>query len=138
MASPVTRRYRSGLEEQLAAQIEAAQLPVNFETLTLRFVWPARNSRYTPDFVIPGKDKDIIIEAKGLFDVTSRQKMLLCKEQHPDLDIRMVFSNANAKLYAGSPTTYGAWCEKHGFPYAHKSIPDEWFHEHEGESDEPE
>jgi len=45
-----------------------------------------------------------------------------------------VFSNQNAKLYKGSPTTYGQWCEKHGFAYANKTIPEEWLTEGEKES----
>ena len=48
---------------------------------------------------------DIHLEVKGLFDVQSRHKMLLVKQQHPDLDIRFVFSNANAPIYKGSPTS---------------------------------
>jgi hypothetical protein len=52
----------------------------------------------------------------------------LIREQHPELDIRFVFSNQNAKLYKNSPTSYAQWCEKHGFLYAHKAIPDSWLH----------
>jgi hypothetical protein len=40
-----------------------------------------------------------------------------------------VFSNARSKLYKGSPTTYGMYCDKHGFQYAQKLIPDEWLKE---------
>ena len=37
-----------------------------------------------------------------------------------------VFSNMNARLYKNSPTTYAAYCDKHGFTYANKTIPEEW------------
>ena len=97
----VKRRYRSGLEEAIAHQIESANLPVIYEETTLDYIWPARPSRYTPDFQMG----DIHLEVKGLFDVQARHKMLLVKQQHPDLDIRFVFSNANAPIYKGSPTT---------------------------------
>jgi len=40
-----------------------------------------------------------------------------------------VFSNQNAKLYKNSPTTYASYCEKHGFTYANKVIPQEWLEE---------
>ena len=70
---------------------------------------------------------------KGLFDVQARHKMLLVKQQHPDLDIRLVFSNAKARLYKGSPTTYAAWADRHGFPWAHKTIPEDWLHPKQGE-----
>lgn len=58
-----------------------------------------------------------------------RKKHLLVKIQHPDLDIRFVFSNPNAKLRKGSPTTYADWCKKNGFLYAGKTVPLEWVQE---------
>ena len=132
-SSGVRRRYRSGLEEAIAHQIESANLPVIYEETTLDYIWPARPSKYTPDFQVG----DIHLEVKGLFDVQSRHKMLLVKQQHPDLDIRFVFSNANAPIYKGSPTSYAQWCDKHGFPWANRRIPDEWLctPKQEGESD---
>ena len=131
----VIRQYRSGLEETLAAQIEAADLAVKYEETTLSYVWPERPSRYTVDFELPGAaGKPIYIEAKGLFDVQARHKMILVKQQHPDLDIRLVFSNANARLYKGSPTSYAQWADRHGFPWAHKTIPEAWLHPEQGEN----
>ena len=79
---------------------------------------------YTPDFHLT--KHDIIVEAKGYFDKGDRIKMQLIKEQHPDLDIRIVFLNARNKIYKGSKTTYGAWAEKNGFKWAEGSIPEEW------------
>ena len=52
--------------------------------------------------------------------------MALVKEQHPDLDIRMVFTRSKSPISKTSKTTYGMWCEKHGFPYADKLPPLEW------------
>ena len=122
--------YRSGLEEKIAKQIADADLPVHFETDQIAYVWPPRASTYTPDFKIIKQDgSPLFIETKGRWDVSSRQKHLLVREQHPEIDLRFVFSNANAKLYKGSPTTYAQWCEKHGFLYAHKTIPEEWLTE---------
>lgn len=118
--------YRSGLEKVIAASIAAAGLPVEFETLKVPFKQPAKERNYTPDFVLPN---GIIIETKGLFSSDDRQKHLWVKEQHPQLDIRLVFSNANAKLYKGASTTYAGWCEKHGIKYANKAIPPAWFGE---------
>ena len=48
------------------------------------------------------------------------------KKQHPNLDIRFVFSNSNSKLRKGAKTTYADWCVKHGFLYADKDVPEEW------------
>ena len=119
--------YRSGLEEKCAAQIQAAGLTVHFEETKIAYQWPKRQSTYTPDFRVNRSDGSAFyIESKGRFTVSDRQKHLLIKEQSPDIEIRFVFSNANAKLYKGSKTSYAQWCDKHGFMYAHKTLPDEW------------
>ena len=66
---------------------------------------------------------------KGRFVLEDRKKHLLVKQQHPELDIRFVFSNSKNKINKKSKTTYADWCEKNGFKYADKVIPDEWFEE---------
>jgi len=45
------------------------------------------------------------------------------------MDIRFVFTNSKNKINKKSKTTYGMWCEKNGFKYADKEIPDSWFEE---------
>lgn len=37
-----------------------------------------------------------------------------------------MFSNSKTRISKGSPTTYAAWCEKNGFRYADKFIPQAW------------
>ena len=123
---PVVNRFRSGLEERVAQQIEVHGLPVVYETDKINFTYPARDARYTPDFKVCIGDHTFYVETKGIFSVGDRQKHLLIKEQCPDIDIRFVFSSSKSKLYKGSPTTYATWCEKHGFTYADKLIPVDW------------
>lgn len=118
--------YRSGLEEKLADQLESAGVTPVFEQYEARYEIPASTHKYTPDFVMPN---GIIIEGKGLFGSDDRKKHTLIRQQHPGLDIRFIFSSSRTKLYKGSPTTYGAWCEKNGFKYADKIIPKEWLNE---------
>lgn len=121
--------YRSGLEMQIAAQIRAKGVKVLYEDphSKIKFVQPAKNRTYTPDFILPN---GIIIETKGRFVADDRNKHLWIKDQYgDDLDIRFVFSNSNAKLYKGSKTSYASWCTKYGFLYADKEIPEEWFDE---------
>lgn len=118
--------YRSGLEETLAGQLESSGVPVVFEQYVVPYVIPESTHTYCPDFVLPN---GIIIEGKGIFDADDRKKHVLIREQHPELDIRFVFSSSRAKLYKGSPTTYAAWCDKNGFKYADKSIPQAWLKE---------
>jgi len=128
-SSGLIRGYRSGLEDAIARQIEQAGLPVIYEEEIISYVWPERSSTYRPDWKLPKQGGFFLVESKGRFVVEDRQKHLLIKEQHPDIDIRFVFSNCNQKLYKGSPTTYADWCDKHGFVYANKRIPEEWLKE---------
>lgn len=116
--------WRSGLEKAIAAHLEKKGVPFLYEKVKFRYVVPAREATYTPDWWITGNG--VVIESKGIFEVEDRQKHLLIKHQHPDLDIRFVFTRSASKLYKGSPTTYAKWCETHGFQYADKFPPDEW------------
>lgn len=59
--------------------------------------------------------------------------MLDVKRQHPEYDFRFVFNNSRAKISKVSNTTYGRWCEKNGFKYADKLVPQEWIDEILGE-----
>ena len=118
--------FRSGLEEQVAQQLQNAGLSYDYEAVKLQYIKPAREAKYTPDFILPN---GIIVETKGRFVVEDRQKHLILKDQHPKLDVRFVFSNSNTKISKGSKTTYAAWCQKHGFTYADKLIPKDWMEE---------
>lgn len=82
--------------------------------------------KYHPDFQLPN---GIFIEAKGWFKTQDRTKHLCIRYQHPELDIRFVFSNPNSKLCKKSLTTYGAWCERNGFKYAKGLVPQAWIDE---------
>jgi hypothetical protein len=122
--------YKSGLEDKLSSQIEEAGITVQYETDKISYIWPERTATYTPDFKLPKANGGFFyVEGKGRWTVDDRHKHLLVKEQHPDLDIRFVFSNANAKLYKGSPTTYAQWCQRFGFQFANKTIPQSWLEE---------
>ena len=117
--------YRSGLEDRISEQLKGLSVPFKYEEFKIKY--EVNESRtYTPDFEIPN---GIIIESKGRFVSADRKKHLLVKKQHPHLDIRFVFSNSRAKISKGSKTSYGDWCDKNGFLYADKLIPEEWLNE---------
>jgi hypothetical protein len=118
--------FRSGLEDDVAKMLTEAGVPFTYEETKIKYIKPASEHQYTPDFVL---DNGIIVETKGRFLVADRKKHLLIKRQHPELDIRLVFSNSKQKLAKGSRTTYAAWCEKNGFLYADKAIPQHWINE---------
>ncbi|MAO20053.1 MAG: endonuclease I [Phycisphaerae bacterium] len=120
-----SRRYRSGLEKEVAAYLTAEQKQVRYEVLKIEWE-DLRYRTYTPDFVL---DNGIIIETKGIFDSDDRRKHLEVRKQHPELDIRFVFSNAKAKLYKGAKSRYFDWCDKNAFMWAHRVIPEAWLKE---------
>ena len=45
------------------------------------------------------------------------------------LDIRFVFTSSKSKLRKGAKSTYGEWCEKHGFRCYDRIIPEDWLKE---------
>lgn len=115
--------FRSGLEAEIAKQLAKAGVEAEYEQYVIKYTIPASVHKYTPDFVLPN---GVIIETKGRFVQADRSKHLLIKKTLPDYDIRFIFSNSKAKLYKGAKSTYGDWCEKHGFLYADKQVPKEW------------
>jgi len=118
--SSPTSKYRSGFEQTLANQLQRSGVAFEYETVKLEY---QKIATYTPDFILPN---GIIIEAKGVWTVEDRTKHLLVRQQHPHLDIRLVFMNAYNKIRKGSNTTYARWCEKKNILYANKQIPKQW------------
>ena len=117
--------FRSGLEKDIAAQLRASGIDPKYESLKLKYR-VEKDHTYTPDFPITNK---IIIETKGRFLTSDRMKMLLIQKQYPEYDFRFVFNNSKARISKISKTTYGEWCERNGFKYADKVIPQSWIEE---------
>jgi hypothetical protein len=118
--------FKSGLEESISNQIDSKGIKVEYETEKVSYSIPVSEHTYHPDFLLPN---GIFIETKGRFVIADRKKHILIKTQHPELDIRFVFTNSRNKINKSSKTTYADWCEKNGFKYADKHIPEEWFSE---------
>tara|TARA_R110000796_G_scaffold18303_7_gene55485 strand:+ start:529 stop:930 length:402 start_codon:yes stop_codon:yes gene_type:complete len=124
-SSGLKHGYRSGLEDRISDQLKSLSVPFKYEKFKIKYeVHETRT--YTPDFELPN---GVIVESKGRFVPDDRKKHLLVKKQHPELDIRFVFSNSKAKIRKGSKTSYGDWCDKNGYIYADKLIPEEWIRE---------
>lgn len=121
-----TISYRSGLEGTVARQLEVAGIRAEYEAGKVDYTMPESKHKYTWDFKLPN---GIIIETKGRFVPTDRKKHLLIKAQHPELDIRFVFSRSKTTISKASKTTYADWCIKYGFQYADKLIPIAWLNE---------
>ncbi len=118
--------YRSGLEVTVAAALTAAGVSFAYEQVRIPFTQPAKSRTYTPDYLLPN---GIIIETKGIWSADDREKHKLVKEQHPALDIRLVFSSSKAKIAKGSKTTYAMVADKLGILYADKKVPPAWLTE---------
>ena len=125
-ALATARGYRSGLEDKISDQLKEAGVAFEYEIFKIKYTVPETLHTYTPDFMLPN---GIIVESKGRFVVADRKKHLYVQKQHPDLDIRFVFSNSKAKISKGSKTTYADWCSKNRFLFADKLIPEEWINE---------
>lgn len=114
-------KVKSSFELRLVGQLDKLQVDYEYETLKLPYI-QAHN--YIPDFIL--KEQGIVIEAKGLFDLTDRSKMVAVKKTYPNLDIRILFQNKNMKIRKGSSVTYEDWCKKNGFICDSGFIPDDW------------
>ena len=126
-----SKGHKSGLETHIDEMLKAQDIDGEYEQHKLSYVIPQTNHTYKPDFRLPN---GIFIESKGWLRSEDRKKHLLIKEQNPDIDLRFVLQSPNGKIYKGSKTTYSQWCEKNGFKWAGKTIPQEWIDEKEIET----
>jgi len=131
---------RSGLEDNIEAQLKTTKTYYEYEPKEgkISYTVPESYHKYCPDFIIKTKSgKEIIIEGKGIWDNDDRKKHLLIRQQHPNLDIRFVFSRSKARIRKGSKTTYADICEGKGrspykgivWQYSDKLIPPAWLRE---------
>jgi hypothetical protein len=120
--------YKSGFEAKIAEQLNSHDLQAKelYEKTTIKYTVPARDSRYTVDWSLPN---GILVESKGRWTAADRKKHLLVKQQHPELDLRIVFQSSKNKISKGSKTTYADFCDKHGIVWAEKTIPESWYTE---------
>ena len=115
--------FRSGLEEKVADLLCNLAVDYEYETEKVPYTIP---HLYTPDFLLPN---GVVLECKGYWDAADRRKIKAVKQQHPELDLRMVFQAPYNTITKKSKTTYAMWCEKYGFQWADKHIPKEWLNE---------
>ena len=104
---------------------------IEYETERLPYVI---DHEYVPDFVITLPDeRKIYIEAKGngyQFDYDVQRKLIAVKEQHPELDLRLVFysdGKIGRKRKNGTFRRQSDWAKENGFEFSIREIPQEWF-----------
>ena len=113
--------FRSNFELNVAQQLVKKKIAYDYEKHPIQYI---KECTYTPDFYL--KKYGFFVEVKGQFTASDRGKHLLIKKQQPELDIRLLFLNANSKLYKGSKTTYGRWCDRYDIKWCDKFLPKEW------------
>lgn len=128
------RQFDSKFEGKVCENLEASGAPFKLtnKDRSMAYKYQRPVSYYHPDFTILKEDGNtaFIIEAKGRFMPEDRSKLLLVKQQNPEVDIRLLFYRPTEKINKGSGTTYSSWCEKHGFKWAKgPDVPKEWIEE---------
>jgi hypothetical protein len=120
--------FRSGFEQKIAEQLDEECAVWEYEKDKFHYVKPETEHTYTTDFVAQTKTGLMYIETKGKLTLEDRKKLIFVRDQH-NIDLRILFMNANVKLRKGSNTTYSQWAEKNNFLWAHKRIPKNWLKE---------
>lgn len=126
-------KYRNKFEEKTGERLNELGVDFSYESEKLEYTV---KGRYTPDFIVGTvSGNKIYIETKGngrSFDGASRRKLLAVKEQHPEIDLRLVFysdGKIGPRRKDGTHLRQMQWAEKHGFKAALKTIPQEWLDE---------
>jgi len=119
--------FRSGFEYEAALNFDQRGIKYDYEPRAITYM-VNEQKKYTPDFKL--RDTDFYLEFKGWFKPADRKKALLFRESNPGIEIRFVFQNADNKIRKGSKTSYGDWCDKNGFKWANRVVPDHWVNEH--------
>jgi hypothetical protein len=113
--------FRSGFEGQVAKQLTANGNQWTYESQSFDLLIPRS---YTPDFFL---DNGVVLEVKGYFDAEDRRLIKLFREQHPDVDLRMVLQKPHQKLTKTGRMTYAGWCERYSVPWCEGAlIPKSW------------
>lgn len=126
-------RYRNKFEESIAKQLKSRVFSYENEKIPY-----TTSGTYLVDFILDSNcfhGRKIYIETKGngrSFDQQSRKKLIAVKEQHPEIDLRLVFysdGKIGPKRKDGTFMRQSDWAIKHGFKYSIKEIPKEWLDE---------
>lgn len=122
--------FRSGLEETVNSTLVKSKKKFSYESEKITYIQPESKHTYTPDFIlIKSSGEKMYVETKGRWVKADRLKFDWIFDQYPNIDIRFVFQNPNAKLYKGSKTSYTQYCDKKGWAWAKKEIPKSWLDE---------
>src|SRR3990167_11475519 len=92
----VVTRYRSGLEQDVALDLNKKGVVYEYESAVFRYVLPMQYHRYIPDFVLPNA---IYVEVKGRLTFFDRRKYLAVKESNPGIGLRFLFQKTGGGVF---------------------------------------
>jgi predicted nuclease of restriction endonuclease-like RecB superfamily len=120
--------FKSQFEKNFAKSLRDSGIKFEYEPMVVSFLQPEKQRKYIPDFKIRTKEGVFIVETKGKLTIEDRKKLVWVAEQHPKLNLIIVFMNSKNKLRKNSPTTYGQWATKNGFTWYdfRDGLPNEW------------
>ena len=99
--------FRSKLEEKVADLLVDLDVKYEYESVKVDYTI---SHLYCPDFVLPN---GVHLECKGYWDSADRRKIKAVKQQHPELDLRMVFQSPfntiSKNLKQHTPNTAKSW-----------------------------
>jgi hypothetical protein len=107
--------FKSKLEEKVWSVLKKHYPSVKYEPSKYKFVQPAIERTYIPDFKT-GKTS-VYLEAKGKLDLNTRKKMIWFRDSNPTIRIIFLFQNPDNKITKRSKTTYGMWATDNGFEW---------------------
>jgi len=107
--------FRSKFEKTVWDKLKRAFRACKYEPDKYKYIQPAIDRTYVPDFKTG--TSDVYIEAKGKLDLETRKKMVWFKQCQPNIRIIFLFMNSDVKIRKGSKTTYGDWATKEGFEW---------------------
>ena len=122
------KEYRSNFEVDTVKQLHkhrssGTPFTIHYEVDKLSYV---KTGIYLPDFKIIKPDGTYLyIEVKGVLDVDTQVKMRAVKECNPDVTIAFLFQRDNL-IRKGGKMRYSGWCDKYGFDWAIKEVPERW------------
>jgi hypothetical protein len=123
--------FRSKYEKRIARQLKKAGAKFTYERHAIPYIRNGKVSHYHPDFHV---NRQFYLETKGYFvgGARDRQKLILVRQQHPELDLRITFQDET--LLVGPGMSYADWADTWGIPWSGGGkVPLEWLHASEGE-----
>lgn len=127
--------YRSGIEGLLGGWLDERGYTYKYEDKKLRIDWvlPESNHKYLCDFFFVKKDGTMMyVDTKGKWDYNDRVKHYYIQQQHPELDIRMLFEHnpermrITSKCSAAQLCTEGEGYKSKGIDWTDFSMPYAW------------